>query len=78
MTRKKGKLAFIVNDGARKATYKKRKKGLLKKADELTTLCGIKACAIIYGPNEPQTEIWPSPWGVQSVLSKFRTMPELE
>ncbi|OIW07102.1 hypothetical protein TanjilG_02736 [Lupinus angustifolius] len=78
MTRKKVKLAYIVNDSARKATYKKRKKGLLKKVDELTTLCGIEACAIIYSPFEPQPEVWPSPWGVQKVLSKLRTMPELE
>ncbi|PWA71529.1 transcription factor, MADS-box [Artemisia annua] len=32
MTRKKVKLAFITNDSARKATFKKRKKGLMKKA----------------------------------------------
>ncbi|XP_004500461.1 agamous-like MADS-box protein AGL80 [Cicer arietinum] len=78
MTRKKVKLAFIVNDAARKATYKKRKKGLLKKVDELSTLCGIEACAILYGPYDPQPEIWPSPWGVERALSKFRTMPEME
>lgn len=72
------KLAFIVNDAARKVTYKKRMKGLLKKIDELSTLCGIEACAIVYGPYEPQPEIWPSPWGVQNVLSKFSMMPEME
>jgi len=78
MTRKKVKLAFIVNDATRKATYKKRKNNLLKKVDELSTLCGIEACAIVQGPHEPQPHIWPSPWGVHRVLSKFRTMPELE
>ncbi|KAL1365398.1 hypothetical protein HN51_013435 [Arachis hypogaea] len=78
MTRKKVKLAFIVNDSARKATFKKRKKGLLKKVDELSTLCGIDACAIIYSPYDPQPEVWPSPLGVQQVLSKFRRMPEME
>ncbi|KAE9589577.1 hypothetical protein Lal_00000195 [Lupinus albus] len=78
MTRKKVNLAYIVNDSARKATYKKRKKGLLKKVDELTTLCGIEACAIIYSPFEPQPEVWPSPWEVQNVLSKLKRMPELE
>ncbi|KAK7269385.1 hypothetical protein RIF29_22111 [Crotalaria pallida] len=78
MTRKKVKLAFILNDSARKATYKKRKKGLLKKVNELSTLCGIEACAIIYSPYEPQPEVWPSPMGVQRVLAKFMNMPELE
>ncbi|XP_058762974.1 agamous-like MADS-box protein AGL80 [Vicia villosa] len=76
MTRKKVKLAFIVNDAARKITYKKRKKSLLKMVDELTTLCGVEACAIIYSSYDPQPEIWPSPLGVQNVLSKFRTMSE--
>jgi hypothetical protein len=78
MTRKKVKLAFIINDSARKATFKKRKKGLMKKVSELSTLCGIDACAIIYSPYDPQPEVWPSPLGVQRVLSKFRKMPELE
>ncbi|XP_027337507.1 agamous-like MADS-box protein AGL80 [Abrus precatorius] len=78
MTRKKVKLAFIANESARKATYKKRKKGLVKKIDELSTLCGIEACAVIYGPYDPEPEVWPSSWGVQRVLAKFRTMPELE
>ncbi|XP_058752348.1 agamous-like MADS-box protein AGL80 [Vicia villosa] len=78
MTRKKVKLAYILNDSARKATFKKRKKGLMKKVSELSTLCGIDACAIIYSPYDPQPEVWPSPIGVQRVLSKFRRMPELE
>ncbi|KAK7387366.1 hypothetical protein VNO78_28115 [Psophocarpus tetragonolobus] len=78
MTRKKVKLAFIVNDSARKATFKKRKKGLMKKVSELSTLCGIDACAIVYSPYDPQPEVWPSPMGVQRVLAKFRRMPELE
>ncbi|AES87671.1 putative transcription factor MADS-type1 family [Medicago truncatula] len=78
MTRRKVKLAFIVNDAARKATYKKRKKGLLKKVAELSTLCGIDACAMVYGPYELQPEIWPSPEGVQSVLSKFMALHEFQ
>ncbi|XP_058783789.1 agamous-like MADS-box protein AGL80 [Vicia villosa] len=76
MGRRKVKLAFIVNDAARKAAYKNRKKGLLKKVDELCILCGIEACAIICCPYDP--EIWPTPLGVQKVLSKFRTVPEFE
>ncbi|CAI8597031.1 unnamed protein product [Vicia faba] len=78
MTRKKVKLAFIENNTARKSAYNKRKKSLVKKVDELTALCGIDACAIIYGPYDAQPEIWPSPSGVQEVLSKFMTVPEVE
>ncbi|XP_058783794.1 agamous-like MADS-box protein AGL80 [Vicia villosa] len=78
MGRTKVKLAFIENDAARKSTYKKRKNGVLKKVDELSTLCGIEACAIIFGPYDPQPEIWPAQVGVQKVLSKFMTVPEIE
>ncbi|XP_058783837.1 agamous-like MADS-box protein AGL80 [Vicia villosa] len=78
MTRKKVKLAFIENDTARKTTYKKRTKGLLKKVEELSTLCGIDACAIVYGPYDPQPEIWPSTSGVEKVLLKFKTAPEFD
>jgi hypothetical protein len=57
MTRKKVKLSSNVNDASIKATYNKRKNGVLNKVDELSTFCGIEACAIVYGPYEPQLEI---------------------
>ena len=78
MTRKKVKLAYITNDSARKATFKKRKKGLMKKVSELSTLCGIEACAIICSPYDTHPEVWPSPMGVQRVLSQFQKLPEME
>ncbi|KAI8026293.1 Agamous-like MADS-box protein AGL80 [Camellia lanceoleosa] len=79
MTRKKVKLAFITNDSARKATFKKRKKGLMKKVSELSILCGIDTCAIISSPYESQPEVWPNTLGVQRVLhAKFKRMPEME
>ncbi|KAB2018545.1 hypothetical protein ES319_D08G236700v1 [Gossypium barbadense] len=78
MTRKKVKLAYITDDSARKATYKKRTKGLMKKLSELSTLCDIDACSIMYSPYESQLEVWPSPMGVQQVLSKLVAIPEME
>lgn len=43
-----------MNDAARKATYKKMKKSILRKVNEISTLCEIEVCAIAYGPyNEP-------------------------
>ncbi|KAG8486937.1 hypothetical protein CXB51_020520 [Gossypium anomalum] len=78
MTRKKVKLAYITDDSARKATYKKRTKGLMKKLSELSTLCDINACSIMYSPYESQPEVWPSPIGVRQVLSKLETIPEME
>ncbi|KAL6135268.1 hypothetical protein ACLB2K_067496 [Fragaria x ananassa] len=69
MTRKKVKLTYITNDSARKATFKKRKMGLMKKVRELTTLCDIDACAIIYSPYDSQPEVWPSHLGAQRELT---------
>lgn len=78
MTRKKVKLAYISNDSSRKATFKKRKKGLMKKVKELSTLCGINACAIIYSPYDSNPEVWPSNSGVQRIVAEFRTLPEMD
>ncbi|KAK7302129.1 hypothetical protein RJT34_13009 [Clitoria ternatea] len=79
MTRKKVDLTYVISDTKRKATSKKRKNGLLKKVDEISTLCGIEACAIVYAPNDSQPDTWPpSDWGVQRVLARFRRTPELE
>jgi hypothetical protein len=72
------KLAFITKDTARKATYKKRVKGLMKKLNEITTLCGIKACGILFNPDDLEPQIWPSNEGVQSVLNQFLHVPEFD
>lgn len=50
----------------------------MKKVSELSTLCGIDACAIIYSPYESQPEVWPGTLGVQRVLGQFKRMPEME
>jgi len=71
MTRKKVKLAFISNDSARKATYNKRKKGIIKKVRELTILCGIPACAIISNPFNSKTEVWPNLEGARQVIERY-------
>ncbi|WJX19713.1 hypothetical protein P8452_09361 [Trifolium repens] len=71
MTRKKVKLAFISDDSARKATYKKRKKGIIKKVSELTILCGIPACAIISNPFDSKTEVWPDLAGAKQIIERY-------
>ncbi|VVB04151.1 unnamed protein product [Arabis nemorensis] len=78
MTRKKVKLAFIANDSSRKTTFRKRKNGLMKKLNEITTLCDIPACAILYSPYDVDPVVWPSSSGVQNVVAEFRSMPEID
>ncbi|MBA0609095.1 hypothetical protein Godav_021216, partial [Gossypium davidsonii] len=74
--RKNVKFAYITNDLARKATYKKRKKDLMKKMIELSILSGIDACANMNSPYASPPEVWPSPIGVQQVLYKFKMIHE--
>ncbi|XP_042027304.1 agamous-like MADS-box protein AGL80 [Salvia splendens] len=74
MTRKKVTLAYITNDSERKASYKKRKKGLIKKVSELSSLCGVQAYVIIYSPYETVPVVWPSPLDAQSILARFRKL----
>jgi hypothetical protein len=72
MTRKKVKLAFISNDSTRKASYKKRKKSIIKKVRELTILCGIPACAIISDPFDSKTEVWPNLEEAKQVIERYQ------
>jgi len=75
--RTKVKLAFMVNESARKITYNKRKKSLKKMVDELTTLCGIDVCAILYSGYHSEPEVWPSPLEVQRIITKFKSYSEV-
>ncbi|KAB2632067.1 agamous-like MADS-box protein AGL80 [Pyrus ussuriensis x Pyrus communis] len=45
---------------------------------EITTLCDVEACAVVYGQNDTQPEVWPFPSGVQSTYAKLREMPSME
>ncbi|KAK6281767.1 hypothetical protein POUND7_015592 [Theobroma cacao] len=78
MTRKKVTLEWIANDNARRLSLKKRRLGLLKKMSELSTLCGVNACAIIYSPDEIEPTVWPSHDVVQQQLAQFQSLSELK
>ncbi|MFQ6635796.1 hypothetical protein Gotur_012148 [Gossypium turneri] len=78
MTRKKVTLAWISNDSARKVSLEKRRLGLMKKMSELTILCGIRACLIIYSPNESEPMVWPSHAEVQRQLEEYWKTSELD
>ncbi|RVW55972.1 Agamous-like MADS-box protein AGL80 [Vitis vinifera] len=76
MARKKFKLQWIMNDTARRTTYKKRGTGLMKKVKELSILCGVEACTIVYSPYDPQPEVWPSPMEAVRVVGEFKSRTE--
>ena len=71
MARRKVNLQWISNNATRRATYKRRSQGLEKKASELTTLCGIKLCVVMYGQGEAQPKVWPSDEEAKELLMKF-------
>ncbi|KAI8929783.1 hypothetical protein BC831DRAFT_235651 [Entophlyctis helioformis] len=48
MGRKRVKISYIEQDRSRHATFNKRKNGLLKKAYELSVLCGCEIGVIIF------------------------------
>ncbi|KAJ1294691.1 hypothetical protein BS78_01G165200 [Paspalum vaginatum] len=78
MARKKVNLQWIANDSTRRSTFKKRRKGLMKKASELATLCDVEACVVVYGEGESQPEVWPDVPKAAQVLARFKAMPELD
>ncbi|KAF8021007.1 hypothetical protein BT93_G1424 [Corymbia citriodora subsp. variegata] len=77
MARRKAKLAFIENDTSRKASLKKRRQGLMKKVSELSTLCGVSACAIVYSPGSNEPVFWPSRPEVEQLLAQYQGFPKV-
>uniref|UniRef100_A0A803QN43 MADS-box domain-containing protein n=1 Tax=Cannabis sativa TaxID=3483 RepID=A0A803QN43_CANSA len=79
MARRKIRLAWIENKTARKASFRKRRAGLLKKMKELITLCGISAFIIINNPDELGPPIiWPSMEEARELYQRFRSVPDVE
>ncbi|XP_049393117.1 agamous-like MADS-box protein AGL80 [Solanum stenotomum] len=78
MPRKKVKLAFIENSTARKVSYKKRQKGFLTKARELSTLCNVEIAAVIYSPYHNEPMIFPNNDFVTNTFTRFQELSELE
>ncbi|KAA8538693.1 hypothetical protein F0562_028326 [Nyssa sinensis] len=78
MVRSKVKYELIADERARKQTFRKRKSGLLKKVSEITTLCSVDACAIIYSNDAVQPEIWPSPIEAYHLLQRFDKLPTMK
>ncbi|KAG0530544.1 hypothetical protein BDA96_05G195800 [Sorghum bicolor] len=77
MARKKVNLQWISNNATRRATYNRCYKSLVKKASELTTLCGTNMCVVVYGDGKAQPEVWPSDEEAKKLLKKFKDMPNV-
>ncbi|KAF5803036.1 putative transcription factor MADS-type1 family [Helianthus annuus] len=79
MPRSKVKLAFIKDNKARKNSFMKRKECLKNKLTEVSILCSIEACVIMYSSYEPQLEVCPEDnTAFQNVLNAFLTKSPME
>ncbi|KAI4320610.1 hypothetical protein MLD38_034071 [Melastoma candidum] len=79
MGRRKLALELIPEEKSRKLTCQRRKKCLLKKAQELSALCGVDACVVMYDSGSSsssataQPEIWPPNHGVvRRVIERYQ------
>ncbi|XP_061355278.1 agamous-like MADS-box protein AGL82 [Gastrolobium bilobum] len=73
MGRAKLALKRISNESDRKLAFKRRKKGIMKKMAEFSTMCGVDACLIIYdGNGDAQPVTWPeNSRKVHSIVEKY-------
>nr|XP_043616174.1 agamous-like MADS-box protein AGL80 [Erigeron canadensis] len=71
MTRSMVKYKFMEDASARNVTLKKRKASLLKKMDEVKTLCDVDACLVMYEKEGDPPVLWPSASEARRVVDKF-------
>ncbi|XP_023634257.1 agamous-like MADS-box protein AGL104 [Capsella rubella] len=72
----KVKLAWVENNKARAIFFRRRSEGVLKKVKELTILCDILACLIIFSPNDAEPMVWPSVETARGLLDNFFSLPK--
>ncbi|CAA0814982.1 Agamous-like MADS-box protein AGL61 [Striga hermonthica] len=69
-------MKLIENQDDLYATFSKRRRGLLKKACELSTLCGVDLGIIIFSPTNNPFSLWnPS---ADSVVARYRNPRQLD
>ncbi|KAF2949709.1 hypothetical protein DAI22_01g131500 [Oryza sativa Japonica Group] len=78
MARNRIILKKVAKDSTRRLTFKKRRRGLIKKAGELASLCGIGVCVVVYGEGEVKPEVWPSAPEARAILSRFNSAPNID
>ncbi|XP_042041472.1 MADS-box transcription factor PHERES 1-like [Salvia splendens] len=71
MTRGSIKHEEIHNEYRRNAMFRKRRDGLLKKANELSILCGVDVGIVIHKKEQSNAVLWPSPESFRSRVQKF-------
>ncbi|RID56338.1 hypothetical protein BRARA_G03542 [Brassica rapa] len=77
MGRAKLEIKPIQKSTNRQITYSKRKKGLMKKAYELSTLCDIDLALLMFSPSD-RLCLFSSQTRIEDVLAKYINLPDQE
>ncbi|CAN1803647.1 Agamous-like MADS-box protein AGL86 [Linum perenne] len=91
MGRQRLRVRWIVDDEARRTTFRRKRLSLIKKVSELTTLCGIEGTCVIYSQGDTsrtaskafrapvmQPEpplVWPSEEVAAELMERFLALP---
>ncbi|XP_047331933.1 agamous-like MADS-box protein AGL80 [Impatiens glandulifera] len=78
MGRSKVKYSYILNHTLRRNTLRKRRLCVAKKLYELTTLCDVEACTVIYSEIDSEPFVWPSIDEVRRLITKYHTFSKAE
>ena len=76
MGRKRITLKPISNERSRKSTFKQRKEGLITKISQLSTMCRVEACLIVYDEmnDDVGTMTWPKdPTLVRPIIENYES-----
>ncbi|CAA7408987.1 unnamed protein product [Spirodela intermedia] len=74
--KKKIKIRWLEEDARRRETLRKRRSGIIKKAEELHILCDVQTCIVIFSPNDDQPEVFPSIKQAVEMCRRFKQLPE--
>ncbi|CAH8356157.1 unnamed protein product [Eruca vesicaria subsp. sativa] len=77
MGRAKLELKRIENNTNRQITYSKRKKGLIKKAYELSTLCDIDLALLMFSPSD-RLSLFSGQSRIEDVFARYINLPDQE
>nr|ADE77809.1 unknown [Picea sitchensis] len=84
MGRAKITIKWIPRDTSGNMTFMKRKKGLKKKVEELSILCGVEVCMVCFGPQMDQQtasdhpHVWPGKSKALEIVERYRSLSKEE
>ncbi|KAI3838711.1 hypothetical protein MKX03_035550 [Papaver bracteatum] len=78
MVSRKMEIKYIENTTRRKQTYSKRRKGILKKADELTILCNGQVCLIMFSKSGKIAEYVSPSTTMEEFLDRYQKKTKID